>query len=197
MPRYFYSESSALHDRRLWGEIINGQSGALGQLFDRHVEELLTYGYSICHDVDVVKDCIQDVFVDIWTYREHLNAEVQVKFYLYRCLRNAIRKELPLHSTLEELSGADIADPESSPEFQWLAAESEISDRKKLAAVMSTLSDREREVISLKYYSQLKIRQIAVLLGLKEQTVSNTLQNALIKLRKHLVGFLLLVFSVL
>ena len=197
MPRYFYSEQSASDDRRLWGEIINGDKEALGRLFDRHVKELLTYGCSICHDVDLVKDCIQDVFVNIWTYRAHLNAEVQVKFYLYRSLRNALRKELPAHAPLDELPGNDIADPESSPENRWLIAESEISQRKKLATVLSTLSDREREVVSLKYYSDMKIRQIASLLGLREQTVSNTLQNALVKLRKHLVGLLLLISSFL
>lgn len=197
MPRYFYSEQSAADDRRLWGEIIDGNKEALGRLFDRHVKELLSYGYSISHDLDLVKDCIQDVYVNIWTYREHLSPEVQVKFYLYRSLRNALRKELPAYAPLDELSGTDIADPESSPENRWLMAESEISQRKKLITVMSTLSDREREVISLKYYSDMKIRQIAVLLGLKEQTISNTLQNALVKLRKHLIGILLLISSFL
>ena len=197
MPRYFYSEQSASDDRRLWGEIIDGDKEALGRLFDRHVKELLSYGYSISHDLDLVKDCIQDVFVNIWTYREHLNTEVQVKFYLYRSLRNALRKELPAHAPLDELSGTDIADPESSPENRWLMAESEITHRKKLATVMRTLSDREQEVIALKYYSDMKIRQIAALLGLKEQTISNTLQNALVKLRKHLIGLLLLISSIL
>lgn len=197
MPRCSYSEQSALNDRLLWREIVDGEKEALGRLFDLHVKELLAYGYSISHDSDLVKDCIQDVFVDIWTYRAHLNAEVKVKFYLYRCLRNAIRKELPAHSTLEGLSGAELADPESSPESQWVTAESEISHRNRLAAVMLTLSDREREVIALKYYSNMKIRQIAALLGLREQTVSNTLQNALVKLRKHLIGLLLVVLSFL
>ncbi|MBO9611322.1 MAG: hypothetical protein J7619_01435 [Dyadobacter sp.] len=48
---------------------------------------------------------------------------MQVKFYLYRSLRNALRKELPAYAPLDELPGNDIADPESSPENRWLMVE--------------------------------------------------------------------------
>ena len=80
-----------------------------------------------------------------------------------------------------------IADTQPSPETDWVVNETENQRSHKLLQSLSMLSDREREVISLKYFSDLKIREIAAMLELREQTVANTLQNALTKLRKHFV----------
>lgn len=198
MRGYIYSQQAMEEDRILWAGIILDDKVALGQLFDAYVNELLFYGYRISKDVDLIKDSIQDIFVDLWTYRANLNQEVQVKFYLYRCLRNAILKQTENRpGTFLELNDAEqLADPGASPESQWLAAESDTDRSRQVVRLLRHLSVREKEIVSLKYFSGLKIREIASLLELKEQTVANTLQNALVKLRKHLVCvLLLLIFS--
>ena len=79
-----------------------------------------------------------------------------------------------------------------SAETQWMESETGDQQQTRISNGLQALSSREYEVVSLKYYTGLKIRQIAALLDLKEQTVANTLQNALLKLRKHLVHLLFL-----
>ena len=197
MQGYFYNKQSVEEDQTLWSAIIQGDKAALGHLFDVYVKELLSYGYRITKDIDQVKDAVQDVFVDIWTYRGTLNKDVQVKFYLYRCLRNALLKQLEnqSHAPFDDREVDEVADPDSCPETRWMMAESELGKHSDLVRSLDLLSQREKEIISLKYYSGMKLREIAELLGLKEQTISNTLQNALVKLRKHLVYVLLVVFA--
>lgn len=171
----------------LWQEIIKGDKSALGALFDALSRELITYAYKISLDKSLAKDAVQDVFVDIWQYRNNLTEDVQVRFYLYRSLRRTVvrlmKEEL---STGENLNDAYSFDAEISPETAFCNLETENHQQVQIQESLKALSEREREIITLKYYSNLKIREIAELLDLKEQTVANTLQNALGKLRKKL-----------
>ncbi len=194
MQGYSYERKDSNEDQELWEGVINGNRNALGHLFDIYAKELLNYGYRISGNVSLTKDAIQDVFVDIWSYRANLSQQVQVKFYLYRCVRRAVVKQMADQNTLQgDLSEVDhFFLAESSPEMQLVALESENLQNDRVQRSLSLLSDREREVISLKYYSDMKIREIAQMLDLKEQTIANTLQNALTKLRKNLVHILIL-----
>ena len=189
MQGYEYTDSKKTEDQHLWIQIIGGNKDALGKLFDVYSSELLTYGYRISKNKTLSSDAVQDVFVDLWLYRQNLAEQVQVKFYLYRSLRRAVVKQM----SQQQISYSDISDVEfftdfePSPESEWLSRESEKDRNSRILNSLNFLSQREREIISLKYYSDLKIREIAAMLDLKDQTVANTLQNALTKLRKHLV----------
>lgn len=187
------------HDRDLflWQRILDNDKEALGELFDRYARELLAYGFRIHSDLPLIKDLVQDVFVDVWMYREGLSRQVKVKFYLYQCLRNALLRQLAKNKTgfTSDQDMHNITDPVDSPEIRFLQLEEESYQQNRLSRSLRLLTPREREVVSLKYYSDLKLREIAALLDLKEQTIANTLQNALSKLRKHLVSsFFLLLF---
>lgn len=189
MQGYQYADNRKNEDQDLWRKIIDGDKDALGKLFDVYSNELLVYGYRISKNKALISDAVQDVFVDLWSYRTNLAEQVRVKFYLYRSLRRAVMKQM----SQQQISYSDISDVESftdfepSPESEWLSRESEKDTNSRILNSFNFLSQREREIISLKYYSDLKIREIAAMLNLKEQTVANTLQNALTKLRKHLV----------
>ena len=193
MKREDYNYEAVDEDLLLWKQMLDGNKAALGTLFDIYAKQLLTYGYRISPS-ELVKDAVQDVFVNIWLRRSALSSDVKVRFYLYRCLRRALLKGI----STEEMNNLRTADPEvwavseNSAETDWISSESESRRNNQLSEAMSGLSPREREVISLKYYSDMKIREISALLNLKEQTIANTLQNALVKLRKYVTHSILL-----
>lgn len=58
--------------------------------------------------------------------------------------------------------------------------------RNALAAALGCLNSRERDLISLKFYSGLNNRQIAALTGLGESNVGTVLSRAVNKLRERL-----------
>ncbi|RCR69007.1 RNA polymerase sigma factor [Larkinella punicea] len=194
MHRKTHSEKRTEEDLLLWTALRASDRNALGKLFDAYVRDLLTYGYRFCQDMALTKDAVQDVFVDLWAYRETLSPTVEVRFYLYSCLRRTLLKLLKDRQHLSsDWAEAEMTSPaEDSAETQWMESETGDQQQARISNGLQTLSKREYEVVSLKYYTGLKIRQIATLLDLKEQTVANTLQNALLKLRKHLVHLLFL-----
>ncbi len=152
-------KKEATEDQQRWTAFIGGDRNALGALFDAYARQLLVYGYRICGSKTMAKDAIQDVFVDIWLYRANLAPEVQVKFYLYRSLRRALLKQMAATRPLGTDEWETITDPQPSPETDWVVSETESQRSNRLLQSLNVLSDREREVISLKYFSDLKIRR--------------------------------------
>jgi RNA polymerase sigma factor for flagellar operon FliA len=74
------------------------------------------------------------------------------------------------------------ADSEENPFVQCLRSEM----RQHLSEAISNLSQRERQVVSLYYFEQLKMQEIAPILGVKSARISQIHSAALAKLRAHL-----------
>lgn len=151
-------------------------------LFDRYAQQLFAYGHHVVSDPEVVKDAIQTLFVHLWMWRENLGEVVTVKFYLYRSLKRELLKVAA--APRPRLERTPMEEYEPSIEQQLVTAETERHFITKLKLSLAQLSGREKEIINLKYFSNFKIREIADLLHLSEQTVSNLLHRALKKLRK-------------
>ncbi|MBO0360553.1 sigma-70 family RNA polymerase sigma factor [Hymenobacter sp. BT186] len=181
-PAPSYNEQRYNEDLALWQAFRAGQQQALATLFDRYAQQLYSYGHHIIGDEEVVKDGIQTVFVNLWARRENLALEVSVKFYLYGSLRRELLKSRK--ETRMWVHGPAHHENEPSIEQQLVASEDEHQRIIKLSASLGLLSGREKEIINLKYFNNFKIREIAGLLQLNEQTVSNLLYRALQKLRR-------------
>jgi RNA polymerase sigma factor for flagellar operon FliA len=74
------------------------------------------------------------------------------------------------------------ADSEESPFAQCLRSEM----RQHLAQAMSNLSPRENQILSLYYFEQLTMQEIASILDLKNSRISQIHSAAIAKLRAHL-----------
>ena len=190
-----YTPPPSHHEQRhdddvaLWQAFRAGQREALGALFDRYAQQLFAYGHHLAHDEEAVKDAIQTVFVHLWTRRDHLGEVAAVKFYLYRSLKHELLRvasagRLPT----EPAAGAY----EPSIEQTLVDTEEEHQRAVRLRQSLAQLSGREKEIINLKYFNNFKIREIAALLQLSEQTVANLLSRALKKLRHSLLVSVLL-----
>jgi len=176
-------------DVALWQAFRAGQREALGALFDRYAQQLFAYGHHLAHDAEVVKDAIQTVFVHLWARRDHLGEVTAVKFYLYRSLKNEL---LRVASATRLPIAPDATAYAPSIEQTLVDTEEEHQRAVRLRLSLAQLSGREKEIINLKYFNNFKIREIAALLQLSEQTVANLLSRALKKLRHSLLVSVLL-----
>lgn len=185
--------NDSAHILHLWQQMIEGDKDSLGELFDILGKEMIAYAYKISTDRSIAKDAVQDVFVDLWQYRSNLSQDVQVRFYLYRSVKRAILRNIKwMPSVLDDVETYADTINVASVETEFCEIEDEQQQQLQIEKSLQLLSQREREIITLKYYSNLKLKDIAALLELKEQTIANTLQNALIKLRKNLIHLLIL-----
>jgi len=171
------------HDSMLWRQFQQGDAEAFNILVRQYSDILYDYGTRFSPDGELVKDCIQDVFCVLWNRRKHLSEVTSIKFYLMKALRQKVIRELPKwrHTTPLDQLRAD------TPSFVI-----EIEDdltlplevRKKLAASINALSPRQKELLYLRFYKNLKQDKIAGIMGLNRQSVYNLQRSALLTLRK-------------
>ena len=169
-------------DIYLWTQIREGSYEAFTLLYTKHIDGLLQYGYKITSDITLLKDVLQDLFMNFWIKRDTLPEVDQVNYYLIRSFRNnlirAIKKTNSVDTeTLNEwLKEIEIYEDE---ENEWI-----IERRKKIAQLIDILPDRQKEVIHLKYYQNFDNKQISEILDINYQSVSNLLFRALNSIRE-------------
>lgn len=86
--------SSSLPDPALWQAFKQGDRVAFERIYEQHIQPLINYGYKITTDRNLIQDCIQDLFVELWESRERLTNTDSVRFYLLKALRNKLIRHL-------------------------------------------------------------------------------------------------------
>lgn len=176
-------------DIRLWKELVQGNDQALGQLMHCYFKALLNYGFKFVKDDALVKDCIQEVFIDLWNSRERVAEPTHVKAYLLVSLRRKIirnrRTVHPWDDQAHTISDDYAFSIEFSPEWCMIREETLAHKAQKISEMLDALPARQREVIYLKYYQELSREEISTMLNITPQTVSNLLQMAYGQLRKR------------
>ncbi len=169
-----------------WTKFRDGDFSSLGALFEKHYLELFYYGNKIVALPEMVKDTIQDLFIDVWERRNKMASVENIKAYLIISLRRElihrvgkIRKE----NVEEKVSPLQFS---FSPEDFVISSEQNEEHTRMLARCMENLTDRQREVILLRFYHNLEFAEISQVLEMNIQSVRNLLFRALEKIRKDM-----------
>jgi len=174
----------------LWSQFKNGDRDAFAALYRQHSLPLIAYGIKLCGDRDLLKDQIQELFVELWNSRENLSSTDSVKFYLFRALRyKLVRSEKNRQSRIHLIrSAADAAgDPlEDSVEKTVVEKEIRESYRALMKKALKELTPRQQEVIQLRFYHGFSNEQIAELMNMNYQSVSNLLYRSLSRLKEKI-----------
>lgn len=195
-------EINRSRDSQLWKDLVAGDEQALGSLMHIHYRSLLNYGQKFIRDEEFLKDCIQELFIEIWNRRRSLTVPDNVRAYLFSSLRRKIYREghkLQLFEHYEVADTEDLTavDVEFSPEW-WLIEEESLAERtRKMGDLLNRLPKRQREVIYLKYYQELSREEIAQILAISPQTVSNLIQMAFMNLRDRIKNVAISLFALL
>lgn len=164
-----------------WKALRMGDNTAFEHIYRSQVQTLHRFGLSINPNEELVSDAIHDVFIDIWEKREKISPTNNVKFYLLKSLKNRIIRRTSnelrrdtLHHNWQDLTSADsLEDLEFEPNTE-----------QALNRYLNELSDRQKEIIRLRFYEDLSHNQIAELLNMNKQSTKNLLHRAIETLRK-------------
>jgi RNA polymerase sigma factor (sigma-70 family) len=173
-------------DNIIWDRFLEGDKIAFEELMKSHFATLFHYGTKFSKDKEFIKDCIQDLFLQLWESRQNLSNSVMVKPYLMASLRRRIhRAMLPVQFSDALTESKDIFDIEFSIEEKFIQDESTLMLTQKIKYALEMLPKRQKEVIFLKYFQELEREQIAKIMDIAPQTVSNLLQMAVKQLKKR------------
>ncbi len=155
-------------------------------LYDKTIDDLFTFGMKFTTDREMVKDCIQDVFVKLYTKKNELETIANIESYLYVSLRNRINDEFRHNShvsdnEMDENSLKALRDDSETYDMERI--EEEQKKHNRLKEFVRCLSPRQQEIIKLYYVEQRKYDDICRIMGINYQSVRNLMHRSLLRLR--------------
>lgn len=180
-------ENHNTSDHNLWMNFINGNDDCFEVLYKKYADVLFRYGIQFTSNGDIVKDAIHDVFVKLYNDRQHLKAEANIKFYLFTCLKNRLYNLLKRDLFFDkiDLEEAEFLDPDAEELVTNALSQKEM--QRTVRFVLDLLTDRQREIIYYRYIEELSIEEIAALTEMNYQSVQNSIQRSLKKIRDSLL----------
>lgn len=180
-------ENHNTSDHNLWVNFINGNDDCFEVLYKKYADVLFRYGIQFTSNGDIVKDAIHDVFVKLYNDRQHLKAEANIKFYLFTCLKNRLYNLLKRDLFFDkiDLEEAEFLDPGAEELVTNALSQKEM--QRTVRFVLDLLTDRQREIIYYRYIEELSIEEIAALTEMNYQSVQNSIQRSLKKIRDSLL----------
>lgn len=183
----------------LWQAFKKGERDAFTQIYKIYIDDLLSYGYRVTNDRQLIKDSIQDMFLHLWQTRANLSDTDSIRFYLYRSLRNRIIRNtektnytiIDTDNLFENIIGA-LSIEEDLIEVEHLSEQ-----LIRLKQAIQQLPKRQQEIIQLRYYHDFSFDEIAEMMQINNQSVRNLLHRAITELRQHFTLILWLLLPIL
>lgn len=165
-------------------DFINGDTAAFSKLYNLHVNMLYNYGCKLTTDVELLKDCIQEVFIKIYNKRLELDTVANFKSYIIISLKNKLCDESRKRVNLSDVAVEDL-DVLSSDNIEkdYIANEKEILDGVFVSKMLDQLSPRQRKAIILYYIEEKKYEDICAIMNMNYQSVRNLIHRGISKLR--------------
>ena len=175
-----------------WAAFVQGDELAYAQLYKCYFSELYNYGVKLCRQPDFVKDCIHDLFIDLWKQRKKPPRVTTIKPYLLKALRNIILKAQVRKSRWQAVSASYTFEIEPSAEAIMIDRQISQEQQQQLYEALNTLTQRQREAVFLKFYSQLSYEEVANVLGISTKATYKLMARAIALLREQMVPLALL-----
>jgi RNA polymerase sigma factor (sigma-70 family) len=176
-----------LCDEIIWSTFKKGDKHAFGILYHRYFKILYQYGLRIAEDQDLVKDCIHDLFVDIWKSKENLSEPNSVKGYLLSAIQRKIIRQLNrFRSRQQEIAMMALPTVVSCHEEKIIEDQTGLEQKHSMTKAMKALTKRQKEAITLKFYSNLSYKEIAGIMCISVDSTYNLISKAVDVLQSEL-----------
>jgi RNA polymerase sigma factor (sigma-70 family) len=187
-----FDQGGTYNEKDLLLRLGNDDEAAFRELYGHYWKKLYSAAFKRIADSEVVKDILQDVFLQVWLRRTSLKID-NLDAYLFGSVRNRVLRELAKegrYSPIEQL----ITEIElyGSLNADILVLRSEL--RKTYLALIETLTPSQQTILKLRFEEDLTTGQIAEIMRISRKTVQNQLRIGLSQIRSSLVILLVLLF---
>lgn len=170
-------------DSEIWRRFKNGNEKAFSYIFDTCHLQLFEYGRRFTSDENLVRDSIQDLFFELASKREKLSPTDNILFYLLKSLRLKILNNLRKIKNIDSYTQADQVDEFLLNYSTEVDSEEKELKLDRLANAINQLPPRQKETIYLKFYKNLSNAEVAEVMQVNYQSVGNSIQKAIQKLK--------------
>jgi RNA polymerase sigma factor (sigma-70 family) len=175
-------------DKKIWDDFRNGESYATSHIYYQHVQMLFRYGKKFSKDDELIKDTIQDLFLDLIRTKNNLGETDNISFYLLRSFRrklvsNIQKQNLTIDSNrVKEVEAVIVFSAEKE-----LIEKEELTYREEMIKnALSELSNKQREILFYRFTCNFEYRQICEIMSLKYDSARKLVCRALKSLKECL-----------
>lgn len=172
----------------------------LANIYTEYVDLLFIYGTNLGFDREIVKDSIHDIFVKIALENNILSRVDNIKFYLLKSLKNRL---FDIHRSVRKELSLDKINPEDDMQFiidvnvenLIIEEEDKTQIKERIQNMLNILTDRQREIIYLRYVQEYDYEQISQLLEISVHGCRKLMSRAILTLREKfmcLMSFLII-----
>lgn len=170
---------ASLDDKKLIKRIQQGETDLLDILIEKHYGNIYAFCYRKTGNPTLAYDFTQEVFIKLVQYINTYVDKQKFKSYLFTIAVNVCNDYYRSNKVLfVDLDNMEIVDYEDK--FQHIE-ESEV-----IKVALEILPDIQKDVVILRYYHDMKIRDIANVVGASLSTTKSRLKQGLGKLKKIL-----------
>ena len=163
-----------------------GDAAAYEEIVLRYQQVAFRTAYVITGSSADAEDAAQEGFVKAYRALGRFRLSSEIRPWLLRIVANEARNRARSSGRRHQLElrlaeGFRQGDAAPSPEAVAVASD----ERRRLLAMVSALSEEDRQVIASRYFLQLSGEETAAALGIAEGTVKSRLSRALVRLRSR------------
>ena len=166
-----------------------GSKNAFLSIYQENYNTLFSYGFSLSCDKELTKDCLQEMFLELWNSRASPSNNVfNVRSYLCTWLRRKIihTQSRMIKERILDGSSGDLNRNQLSYETLLIAFQETEEKKENLTRALNNLTKKQLEIIKLKFYENMSYTEIATKTTLTTRTVYNTIYLAIQQLREDI-----------
>jgi RNA polymerase sigma factor (sigma-70 family) len=177
----------------LWESFRNGDRTAFEALFRQHYEILFRYGNQFTADTELLEDTIQELFIELWQAKSKAPV-MSVKGYLLKSLKYKLLKAFRQRGRIQQLPADTDIFFEWSHDIFLITQQENAEKKQRVLEALGSLSNRQKEIIYLKYYQNLSYDEVSEIMNINYQVARNLLYQAIRSLKNRLTGPLPVIF---
>lgn len=174
-------------DNLLWLKFKEGDDLAFATLYHRYFDVMAKACLHITQDNEIIKDCIHDLFIEMWMSSSRLALPVSVKAYLIRSVQRKMIRQL------KQMRQYYYASHEgalfeyysvSSVEEKMIMKQLKQEQKESIIQAIGVLTRRQQEAVYLKFYDSLSYPEIAGIMCISTDAIYNLISKAVFNLRE-------------
>ncbi len=160
-----------MNDNKTIGDFEDGENNLeIEEIIKTYNNYIYTIIRNLISNEEDIEEILSDVFIVLWkNYTSStLNKDIRIRPYLIGITKNLIKKKYRDENTLESLDSIDIEIPDIT-DVSKLAENNEKS--KIILEIQENMREDEKEIFTMFYYQNKKVKEIAKILGISNSKV--------------------------
>ena len=180
-------------------QLLSGNENAYKQLYAKYFVALCYHANKILNNSFLAEEAVQTVFLKLWENRKKIKINTSLNSYLYRSVYNTslniLKSESRIGKNQKQLT--EIEEYLKVSQDDGYSIHLAVEYEERINEAIASLPPQCRQIFELSRLEGKKHKEIAIELGITQNTVQKQISIALKKMREMLRGYMLILYALI